>query len=485
MSRIKISFFALFLLVVSLLYVGKPALAATEDEAVIYKGVFIDKVDVSGMTKAQAEDAVNKFMDELNKKRIAITVGDYVVNKTLSEIGYKADTEEEITKAIDLGRTGNLVKRYKDIKDIEEGNVTIPLKFTYDKEKIKEVVAKDVSKYNTKPVNASVSMKSGKLVYKDDVVGKKVNVDETTNLVTAMLDNWDRNDITVKAAVDDDQPMYTREVVEKCNTLLGSYTTEYASSAEGRAANLANGARLINNTVLYPGEEFNAYNLLTPFTSANGYHIAGAYLNGEVIDSVGGGACQVTTTLYNAVLMAELEVTQRQPHSMTISYVDVSRDAAIAGTYKNFKFKNNTDVPILIQGFTVNRKITFKLYGHETRDTKNRKVKYVSKILSVKNPPKDIITKDPTKPTTYHEVTTPAHTGYRAELYKVVYENGKEVSRTLVNSSTYQAAAKRMIVGTKEVEPTKAPTNTPTKAPSNTPPPSNNENTNGNENTEE
>ncbi len=468
MSRLKIVLCAVFLLLISAVYAGKPAIAATNEEKTIYKGVFIDKVDVSGMTKDQAEKAVNDFINKLRADHVTLSVGDYVVYKTLGDLGYTADVQEETTQAINIGRSGNLVKRYKDIKDTENGSVTLPLKFTYDKEKIKTFVSKDVSAFNKKPVNASVAMKGGKLVYTKDVVGKKVSVDETTNLITAAIDKWDRKDIKIKAAVEDDQPLYTLDVVKKCNTLLGSYTTEYASSAAGRAANLANGARLINNIVLYPGETFSAYDILTPFTAANGYHIAGAYLNGEVIDSVGGGACQVTTTLYNAVLMAELEVVQRQPHSMTISYVDLSRDAAIAGTYKNFKFKNNTDVPILIQGYTVNRRITFKLWGNETRDTKHRTIKYVSKTLSVKQPSKDIITKDPSKPVGYREVTTPAHTGYRAELYKVVYKDGVEVSRTLVNKSSYQAAARRIIIGTKvvkEVKPTNAPTNTPTKAP--------------------
>ena len=101
----------------------------------------------------------------------------------------------------------------------------------------------------------------------------------------------------------------------------------------------------------------------------NGYYVAGAYSKGKVIDSIGGGACQVTTTLYNAVLEAELEIVERQAHSMTISYVDLSRDAAIAGTYKDLKFKNNTDVPILIEAYTKGRKITFNIWGYETRDT--------------------------------------------------------------------------------------------------------------------
>ena len=88
------------------------------------------------------------------------------------------------------------------------------------------------------------------------------------------------------------------------------------------------------------------YETVAPFTAENGYAMAGSYLNGEVVDSMGGGICQVSTTLYNAVLRAELEVVERSPHSMTVHYVELSEDAAIAGTYKDFKFKNSTDYPI-------------------------------------------------------------------------------------------------------------------------------------------
>lgn len=450
---------AIFLLSVSFLIAGgSTKVSAEEDDNTICKGVFVDEVDVSGMTKAQAETAVSDFINGLRSKGVAIKVNDNFVYATMGDLGYTSDAKEVIDEALKLGKSGNLIKRYKDLKDIEHGNKVLPLTFTYDQTKIKDLVSGDVSAYNIESVNATVSRENDNFIYTDHVVGKKVNIDETVKIIEDLIVNWNRQDILVDAAVEDDMPIYTRDIVEKCNTVLGDYTTEYADSAEGRAANLANGARLINNAVIYPGEEFSAYEYLTPFTEENGYFVAGAYLQGKVIDSVGGGACQVTTTLYNAVLEAELEVTERQPHSMTISYVELSRDAAIAGTSKNFKFKNNTDVPIVIEAKTQGRKITFKIWGNETRDTENRKVEFVTKVLSETAPPADVITKDPNQPTTYRKVTQSAHTGYKAELYKVVYENGVEVSRTLVNKSNYSAAPRYVTVGTKEVEEEKEET---------------------------
>ena len=99
-------------------------------------------------------------------------------------------------------------------------------------------------------------------------------------------------------------------------------------------------------------------------------------LGSEAGEAVGGGVCQVSSTLYNAAIRAELEVVERSPHSMIVTYVQPSMDAAIAGDYKDFKFRNNTDAPIDIQGYTKNRKCYFVIYGEETRDP-NRKVTFV------------------------------------------------------------------------------------------------------------
>ena len=238
---------------------------------------------------------------------------------------------------------------------------------------------------------------------------------------------------------------------ESSNSLLGEFTTEFKDSVEGRAANLANGARLINNTVLLPGEEFSAYEYLLPFTESNGYYVANSYLNGKIVESVGGGACQVTTTLYNAVLFAELNIVERSAHSMTVSYVPLSMDAAVAEYSKNFRFSNNLDYPILIEALSKDRTITFRIWGHETRDISHRKLEFVSKTTKEIQPTaKDIITKDPTKPTTYRKVTQKARLGYKSELYKVVYVDGKEVERVLINKSSYAAEPNHVTIGTKK-----------------------------------
>lgn len=450
MGRIRFIFSALLIIIVSFLYEGTTKEVFAKNDTTICKGVFIDQVDVSQMTGKQARAAVEEYVENLRTKRVAVMVSDNIVQTDLGSLGYTADYTDAVEQALNFGRTGNLIKRYKELKDIEHGNVVLPLTYTFDMKKIRDWVENSVSAYNTPPVNATVKRENGKFIYTDEVIGSKVNTAQTAGVVSDAINNWSRQDIIVEAVMEEDRPLYTRADVERCNTIIGSFTTDFSSSAAGRAANVANGAKLINNLVLYPGDVFSAYKVLTPFTEENGYYLAGAYLNGQVIDSVGGGACQVTTTLYNAVLAAELEVVERMPHSMTISYVDLARDAAIAETYKDFKFKNNTDAPIVIEGYTKNRKITFNIWGHETRDTANRKIVFETKIISKTNPPADVIKKDPTKPKSYWKVTQSAHTGYKAQLYKIVYENGVEVSRELINTSTYKAEPRYITVGTME-----------------------------------
>ena len=113
--------------------------------------------------------------------------------------------------------------------------------------------------------------------------------------------------------------------------------------------------------------------------------MAGAYENGQVVESVGGGVCQVATTLYNAVIRAELEVSMRYNHSMIVNYVPASSDAAIAGTYKDFRFVNNYDTPIYIEGYCSGGIVTFVVYGKETRDA-DREVSFNSVTLSEEDP---------------------------------------------------------------------------------------------------
>ena len=246
----------------------------------------------------------------------------------------------------------------------------------------------------------------------------------------------------------EDKPEHTKAELSTIKDVLGTFTTSYAGSPEGRCANVENGAALINGTVLYPGDEMSVYETVSPFTKENGYHLAGSYENGSTIQTYGGGICQVSTTLYNAVLRAELKIVERQNHSMTVHYVKLSEDAAIAGTQKDFKFKNNLDTPIYILGKTEGTDIKFTIYGKEYRD-KDRSIEFVSKTKA-EIPPKVEEIKDDTLKKGKKVVEKQGKTGYKAELWKVIHQKGKEDESVKINSSYYLSTTTVIRVGTKE-----------------------------------
>lgn len=195
-----------------------------------------------------------------------------------------------------------------------------------------------------------------------------------------------------------------------------------------------------------PGETLSGYECMHPFTIENGYFTAAAYENGQVVDSVGGGVCQIATTLYDASLAAELEITQRQNHSMIVMYVKPSMDAAIAGTYKDIKITNNYSTPIYIEGTTAGKTLTFTIYGKETRPA-NRKVEYISETLSKTDPGEPQRKVDNSlKPGQTKQVQS-AHIGYKSRLWKVVTVDGVEKERTILHTDTYNPSKAIVLVG--------------------------------------
>lgn len=426
-------------------------LAATDDEH-IYKGIFVEDVDLSGLSKNEAKTKLDQYAKELGELSVTFYTDQYEAKVKLGDIDFAHGENKVIEEAMSYGKVGNVLKRYKDKKDIEHNPIELKLDKTFDSKKLTKELNKNKTKYVSPAVNASLTRVGGDFQITPEKVGQKLDTKKIEKEFKKYLqDNWTGEEFRFELATKEEAPAYTKEDLYKVTNKLGSYSTKFATSSSGRAANISNGTKLINGTLLYPGEEFSTYEAVAPFTPERGYFMAGSYANGEVVDSIGGGICQVSTTLYNAVLRAELEITERAPHSMNVAYVPLAWDAAIAGTFKNFKFKNNTDAPIYIEGVSANRNLIFTIYGEDKRAA-NRKIEFRSRTLATYQPGKPIETKDPTMEEGKQIVTQSAHVGYKAECWKDVYIDGKVVESILINTTTYQASPQRVTVGSKEKE---------------------------------
>lgn len=415
---------------------------------IIPDGIMVDGIEIGNYTIAEAKDQIDSYVKSLRNKKLTLVLDGKEFTTTLGDIGYTYKDIDFNSIISSIGKTGNIIERYRNIKDVSYNKLSLNLEFVMDAKKIEQFINK-LKKYEYKPINATAKIENGKLYYLDSIYGMEIDFIKTrSSIIKEIINNKDKNNYVVNTSVKNIKPKYLNEDMAQCKDIIGSFTTKYTNSAQERASNLSNGAKLLNNIVVYPGEIFSAYKYLAPFTPENGYYEAGAFSDGKVIDTIGGGACQVTTTLYNALLMAELEIIERHEHSMTVSYVELARDAAIAGKYKDLKFKNNTNTPILIEAIAKNRQITFNIWGKESRKFKTRSIKYETVVISELPPQPDVIIEDNTKPRTYKKTTQTARKGYVAELYKLVFENEIEISRELINTSTYNPASKHITIGT-------------------------------------
>lgn len=436
------------------LFLGVPVVAQAQEEYTIKDGIYISGMDVGGMTAGEAEAAIDDYVNSIKPAIITLnTANGGEVQITAGDLGLTWVNREIVEEAAGIGQEGNVIIRYKMMKDLQQENIIYELELAFDKEAIRSILEEKCVKYNSEAVNAALSRADGAFVIEGGQSGYALDVEASTGLVhDYMVQEWNYQPATIALAVNEVLPQGTAEELAQVTDILGSFTTSYSSSGSARSANVANGCALINGITLYPGEEFSTLEAITPFTKENGYYPAASYSNGRVVDSLGGGICQVSTTLYNAVLLAELEVTERHNHSMIVAYVDPSADAAIAESAdKDFCFVNNTDYPIYIEGITKNKKITINIYGVETRSS-DREVEYVSEVLQRISPSADVIYADEGQPIGYI-VTESAHVGYKAKLWKVVRENGVEVERTEVNYSSYKMTPRYATVGVATADP--------------------------------
>lgn len=430
------------------------AFAAEGSEETISKGVYIGDVDVSGMTAEEAKQAVEEGMDSIKSTSITLKVEDASAVVTAGDFGLAWKNTDVVDEALGLGKTGNIVKRYKDKKDLENENRRYPLEYSTDKAEIRKVVTEKADVFNREPTDAEVSTENGGFEVVSGQNGIEVNTDKSVKKIAKYMKNeWDYKSATIELTADVKEPECTTADLEQITDVLGSAVTYYGSTYS-RNKNVETGAAKLNGHLIMPGEVFSVTEAVVPFTEENGYEPAPSYESGKVVDSYGGGICQVSTTLYNAVLKAELEVVERHNHTMIVTYVEPSKDAAIAEGLMDFQFANNTEYPIFISGYAYGGELGFTIYGHETRDP-NRVVEYVSETTSTTNPEGVKLYAKADQAVGYLAQTQSAHQGLTAVLWKYVTENG-ETTKEQVNYSSYQAVPVSYDVGVSTSDPTVA-----------------------------
>ena len=321
----------------------------------------------------------------------------------------------------------------------------------YDENKIIEFANHINDAVKVEPIDAAISISAGAISITNETIGKKINVEELVDKIKESISPEESEEVIV-VELEDSVPRVTAAELQKIDGILSSFSGSYVNSADGRVTNMKIATNSVNGTLLMPGDEFSYNKAIGETTAENGYQQAGAYVSGEVVQEYGGGVCHISTTLYRAVMRANLKSSLRYNHSMMVSYAEPSLDATVYEGDIDYRFVNTYDFPIYIEGYMTSNSIVFNIYGNKegfgtnTYDLVNEVIEKIDYTTEYVN---DATLAEGSKVTTVNGMP-----GYRSQAYLVTYSNGVEVSREFISSDYYAPMNTVVKVGTKKANTT-------------------------------
>ncbi|MDR0931021.1 MAG: VanW family protein [Clostridiales bacterium] len=487
--------------------------------SVIHKNVYVGATNLSGKNLQEAEELLrNTYMAALNDKSLQVEYGGVKKDITMSMIDAQIDYAKTAEIAYNIGRSGNFIRDLSDYTylSIMPKSVAFYITFSYgamndniqdfannldgansvfkiegetlsfnksaltqivDIEATTSSVVRNMCQLNfanvaptfasstdnsklakliharlaCTPLDASISSENGYVVY---LPGKNGIEFTTDDLAKALATPDDAVSMQVKVI----PPSVTVEKLkaELFRDVMGEMTTRYNAGEVGRTQNLKQGAAKINNTIIMPGREFSFNGTVGERTVGNGFSTGHVFQNGQVVDGIGGGICQVSSTLYNAVLRSDLQVVSRHNHMFGVVYVPWGQDATVSYGSLDFVFKNNTQTPIKIVTSIGGGSLTIKILGTKTDIAKTVEI-YNQRIATTPFP----TTTQPNPNTNAKKdiVSQNGQVGATVDSYKIVKRDGNVISRTFLHRSVYQPMPKIVLT------PMAAPATTPAPAP--------------------
>ena len=359
----------------------------------------------------------------------------------------KFDAEDAVNVAFSLMRDSTVPYDLfmAQVQSIAAGKDIAPVP-SYDQDSVDRYVAKLSSVLDTPAVNASLGMENNQLVYKEEASGHGI---DQAALIQTILETDPLAGETIDIPMHELEPTMTKAMLQDKFILRGAYTTSFSDSTKNRKYNIRFGADKINGTILKPGDVFSANDTLGKRTRKNGWKNAGAYENGEVVQQAGGGVCQLSSTLYNAALYADMKIVERRNHSMPVHYVSKGRDATInsIGNLIDFKFENNTSSDVIIIAYTEGNNLHMEIYGVPFETDEYDRIEIRTKQRGSQSI-KTVYEYLDDKPASYQKTVTKGSKGYTIQTYKDYYSGDTLVKTDDLGISKYTMFPKKVQVGT-------------------------------------
>jgi vancomycin resistance protein YoaR len=412
-----------------------------------FSGIYVDNLDIGGHTVDEAKAALSQSAAYTDQQfSITVSVDGFFWKITQNELPLKRNVDEVLKEAYAIGRQNTNIpgngtpfeSRIQTIRMLQNTPAALYTKITYDKSTIHQLADIIAAQVNRDPIDAMIAtfdFNTKSFTFTHDSPGAFINSSDLYQAVTSQLDAGNYN-ASISLSSQILTPNVTSAALMSNFSMISSFTTT-TNSNENRNTNINLAARSISGTTVLPGETFSFNKATGERTVAKGYLPAPAIADGTTRDDIGGGVCQLSGTLFNAVALADLEIVYRSPHAWPSDYVEKGRDATVDWPSLDFKFKNNKDTPIFIVASYHKKKVTVELYGMSLG--RGISVDIQTKLVSTTEPPSEsIYQQNPELQPGTEQVLKKARKGYVVETYRIYKRDGAEYDRKLLFTSTYK-----------------------------------------------
>lgn len=406
----------------------------------IVNGVSVSGVNIGGLTKEEAQIKLRSKAKERLNKQIVLSVDDTRYFGTASSFGASIKWQQSLENAFALGRDADFLKRIKAVifTNIPEKQLQFPV--SLNENFIKSTIKKAAAKINRPHENAKLIKINGQLTTISEKNGIKLDEEAAYSQIS---DSLAKGESVISLQAQIDEPNVRVEDLNKINAPLAVYTTTFNRGKVARTHNLTIAAKAINGTVIKPGEVFSYNKEVGPRVLARGYQEAIVFVNGKQEPGIGGGICQVSSTLYNSALLSGMKIVERYHHSRTVTYVTSGRDATVSYGVIDFKFKNVNKNPICIFAEVAGSNLKVEIYG-ASEDKKNIQV-YA--VLSGRTPFGLKTIEDNTLAPGKRRVEDKGSSGVSSVVYrKTTTENGSKITE-VISKDRYAPQNKIILVG--------------------------------------
>jgi vancomycin resistance protein YoaR len=380
----------------------------------IYSDIKIANIDVGGKTKQEARSIVkSQYIEAMLSKKLYVTVDKKTYTVNNSHFINSIDMDVAINEAFNFGKHLNIIEKHRLIR--MGSNKTYSLGFNCDSDLVNAFTA-NIEKETTKnPVNASVEIKAeGVIKINADTKGYKIEKEKLDKYILEKIKTSANEDIHIEAPIQETDAAITKTNLSLINTCIASFSTSFQSSSYMRTNNIDVSVKAINGKLIFPGETFSFNKVLGERTKERGYMDAPVIIDKKVESGIGGGICQVSSTLYNAILKAGIQDIGRTNHSLPSSYVDLGLDATVDWQNIDFKFINTLGYPMYIEGYTENKNLYINIFSNS--DLNKKKYVIENNINEYNN-------------------------GYQVKVRRKTYENGNLINSELISNDVYTLIA--------------------------------------------